>query len=285
MQFTITREQPATGGRSRTNREEMAPLFDGEGADGKGLEVEPEELVDVSPSEAWPWVSDENVSTWGIQVASVKLVTVPFAALDSQAAKEAGSGAGGVAIWPFSNRHLPFSDQRDSEGELIIDAGPDTFDARWAHFLRMYPQYFENGIPTHGGTEVMTAVAAADEHFMEEFGDRSRAERPKRARILHTDGLLKDAKAFRRYLADATPVLDDKVSARTPLGNHKDWDEAWLACIYGEEGGEARKAYEQYLELAADHPWIHPVYFSDVTNSEEIAEDIAYLAVPVHPAA
>ena len=69
------------------------------------------------------------------------------------------------------------------------------------------------------------------------------------------------------------------------LGQHGEWDEAWIVAIYGEEGGESRQAYEQYVEIARDHPWIHPVYFSNVMNPDETAEDIAYLAVPVNPAA
>jgi hypothetical protein len=286
----IDRDQPTTGGPSRTNREEMAPLFDGAGEDGAGIEVEPEQLVDVSPSLAWPWVSDEKVRTWEIELASVKGITEPFAVMDSQAAAEqaraggAAEAAGGVATWPFSNKYLPLSDQRDDEGEEIIDVNPSNFDARWAHFLRMYPRYFENGVPTHGGTEIMTAVRAADEHFMEEFGERPRGKRPKRARIVHTDGLLKDADKFRTYLSQAKPVTD-AASSVTQLGSHGEWDEAWLIAIYGEEGGESREAYQQYVELARDHSWIHPVYFASVMNGAEAAEDIAYLAVPLHPAA
>jgi hypothetical protein len=292
MKFSIERGEPTTGGPSRTSREEMAPLFDGTGAEGEGVEAEPEQDVDVSPSLAWPWDSDPSMMTWNVLVPSVKGVTEPFAAMDSQAAAEqqrAGSklavAAGGVATFPFSNRYLPLSDQRDDEGDLIIDVNPANFDERWAHFLRMYPRYFENGLPTHGGTVAMEAMAAADEHFMDEFGKRPRAKRPKRPRILHTDGLLQDAKDFLRYLSQAKAVDDPATSTVTPLGQHGEWDEAWIVAIYGEEGGEGHKAYEQYVGLAKHAPWIHPVYFANVMSGDEAAEDIAYLAVPVNPAA
>jgi hypothetical protein len=283
MKIEITRSEPSTGGPNRTKREEMAPLFDGPEA-----EVEPEQYVDVSPSEAWPWDSNPQMCTWLVQIPSVKGVTEPFALLDSQAAAEraragadAAQAAGGVATYPFSNVYLPLSDQRDDEGDLIIDLNPDNFDQRWAHFLSMYtPRYFENGMPAHGGTMIMSAVEAGDEHFMDELGSRPRAARPKRARMVHTDGLLKDADKFRRYLEQAKPVTDLNASTRTPLGSHGEWDEAWLIAIYGEEGGEGRAAYRQYSELAKDHPWIHLVYFENVVNGAEASEDIAYLAVP-----
>lgn len=287
MKIEITRSEPSTGGPNRTRREEMAPLFDGEGHDGSGVEVEPEQYVDVSPSLAWPWEMNPQMCTWLVLVPSVKGITEPFALMDSQAAAEqaraggnAEAAAGGVASYPFSNRYLPLSDQRDDEGELIIDLNPANFDQRWAHFLSMYPQYFENGLPMHGGTEIMAAVEAGDEHFMDELGKRPRNKRPKRARIAHTDGLLSDEAKFRRYLSQAKPVTDLAVSTKTPLGSHGEWDEAWIVAIYGEEGGDGRKAYRQYAELAKDHPWIHPVYFANVMNAAEASEDIAYLAVP-----
>jgi hypothetical protein len=279
----IVRTEPDSGGPSRTNRQEMAPLFD-----GKDAQIEPEQYVDVSPSEAWPWDSNPSVSTWSVQIPSVKGITEPFAVMDSQAATEqtragaagAAEAAGGVATYPFSSQYLPLSDQRDDEGDLIIDVNPGNFDTRWAHFLAMYPRFFEHGLPTHGGTAIMTAVSAGDEHFMDEFGARPRDQRPTRARIAHTDGLLADEAEFRRYLSQAKPVSDPGTSTVTPLGSHGEWNEAWVIAIYGEEGGDGHKAYEQYVALAKDHPWVHPVYFASVMSADETTEDLAYLAVP-----
>jgi hypothetical protein len=261
----------------------MAPLFNGAKA-----EVNPEAYVDVSPSEAWPWQTDQDMCTWNVQIPSVRAVTVPFALLDSQAENEqqvaaslVDASAGGVEIWPFSDKHLAFSDKRDPEGNLIIDANPVNFDERWAYFLSIHPRYFDNGLPGYGGTNIMTAVSASDDHFMREFGGKTRSERPVRARMVHTDGLLKDADKFRAYLAMAAPVRSPEVSTVISLGNHKEWEEAWIIAIYGEEGGEGHRAYEQYREIAQDHPWIHPVYFASVVNPDEAAEDVAYLTVPV----
>jgi hypothetical protein len=50
--------------------------------------------------------------------------------------------------------------------------------------------------------------------------------------------------------------------------------------IFGEEGGAGHAAYEQYVKLAKDHPWIHPYYFAGVTNGLEVAEDMATAGVP-----
>jgi hypothetical protein len=277
----IIRTEPDTGGPNRTARQEMAPLFD-----GKDAEVEPEQYVDVSPSEAWPWDSSPSVTTWSVQIPSVKGITEPFAVMDSQAAAEQARGggaaeaAGGVATYPFSSRYLPLSDRRDDEGKLIIDVNPGNFDQRWGYFLALYPQFFEGGLPAHGGTVAMAAIKAGDDHFMDEFAERPRDKRPTRARIVHTDGLLSDEVEFRQYLSQAKPVSDPGTSTVTPLGSHGEWNEAWVIAIYGEEGGDGHKAYEQYVALAKDYPWVHPVYFAGVMNADETTEDLAYLAVP-----
>jgi hypothetical protein len=288
----ITLDQPRTGGDNRTERPAES-LFNGPGEEGTGVEVEAEQIIDVSPSEAWPWRINPSINTWQVQMRAVKGILVPFAMMDSQAAREAAragadvaEAAGGVASYPFSDKYLPLSDRRDDEGDRIIDVNPDNFDERWAHFLTLYPDHFEKGLPTHGGTQVMSAVEASDMHFLGtakepgEFFSRPRGKRPKRARILHTDGLLKDAAKFRAYLAQATAVEDSTTSTVTPLGRHGEWDEAWIIAIYGEEGGEGHQAYEQYVDLAKDHPWIHPLYFENVMNGDEAAEDVALLAVP-----
>lgn len=262
----ITRTEDATGGPNRTPREEIVPLFTGP------EEVNPEQLIDCSQSEGWAWQSDPRQNTWGIQQQAVRALTEPFAALDSQAAREAGSGAGGTEMWPFCHVYLPFSDARDSEGDRIIDAGPKNFDERFAYFMSLYPQIFRNGIPVAGGTEAMEAVIASDDHFMQEFGGRPYAKRPIRGRIMHTDGELNDAEKFQHYLASAT--------LENGFGRHGEWREAWAVAIYGESNGGGHQAYEQYLAIAETHPWVHPYYFEGVTNSQEIAEDMAIATVP-----
>jgi hypothetical protein len=271
----ITRDQVPTGGPDRTPREEIKPLVTG------NREVNPEGYVDCSPSEGWPW-KHKPTNTWAIQSASIKGFTEPFAMLDSQAGTTDAASAGGVEMWPFSDVFLPLSDQRDEDGELIIDVNPNNFDTRMAAFVRLHRDHFNrDGLPEYGGTEIMEAVRAGDEHFMgDEFGKRARDDRPLRVRVAWTDGLLNDARQFQAYLSQATAVTDPRVSPTTSIGRHGDWDEIWLIAIFGEEGGDGHAAYQQYVELAKDHPWIHPVYFEDVINGGEISEDMALMAVP-----
>lgn len=260
----ITRTETETGTENRTPREEIVPLFTKQ-------KVNPEQLIDCSQSQSFPWTTKRGMTTWQIQMPAVKAITVPFTALDSAAEAEAGTGAGGTEMWPFAHVHLPWSNKRDTEGELIIDAGPDNFDERFVYFMSLYPQIFQGGAPMAGGTEVMQAVRSSDDHFLDEFGKNAEEVR---ARILHTDGLLNDEATFLSYLRKGT--LDQA----TGFGVHDGWREAWAVVIYGEAGGGGKAAHEQYQAIAADHPWVHPYYFEGVTNPDEIAEDIAIATIP-----
>lgn len=266
----ITRTEKPTGGANRTRREEIVPLFTGQ------REVEPECYLDCSESEGWPWESNESLSTWPIQLDALRGFIVPFEELDSQAAEEQAGGSdeqGGVYVYPFSNQFLPIG-KGDDDGDL----NSSNFDRKMGAFIK---KYFDRQGNPRGGTEIMTAVRAGDAHFMNEFGPDAdepvaRDERPVRARVVWTDGQLNDADAFQRYLAQAT--LSDE-----GFGSHGEWDEVWAVAIIGEPGSDAGKAaYDQYVRLAKDHPWIHPYYFEGVTNPGEIAEDMAVAAVPVN---
>lgn len=271
----ITRDQERTGGMDRTPREEIVSLFTGR------RPVEPEQYKDCSQSEGWAWLSNPQACTFKVQLGAMKDFGRPFAQLDSQAGAE--KGGGGIATYPFNNAYLPLSDRRDEDDELIIDLNPDNFDERIAYFLSMYPQLFKNGIPVAGGTEVMGAVQAGDEHYMGEFGSKARTARPIRGRVLWTDGMLNDAAAFTRYLEAATPGTGDSAG----LGVHGEWDEAWAVAILGEGAGEdgqdhGKAAFDQYAALRGQYPWIHPYYFQGVANPKEVAEDMAIAVVPLH---
>jgi len=124
----------------------------------------------------------------------------------------------------------------------------------------------------------MEAIRAGDAHYIGEFGDKPRAERPVRARVVWTDGMLHDAAAYRRYLEQATLSPEG-------YGSHGEWDEAWAVAITGEgqlsDGiNPGKDAYQQYAKLAKDHSWIHAYYFERVANPDEIAEDMAVAVVP-----
>ncbi len=268
----IERTEPNTGGPNRTRREEIRPLLTGT----RGFE--PEQYPDCSPSEGWPWKARPEINTWTVQLASMKGFTVPFAALDTEAANE--KEAGGVATYPFSDVYLPLSNKKDEDGELIIDVNPSNFDQRIKEFIQLHSQNFENGLPRYGGTVLMEALVAGDEHFMEEFGEKPLAKRPGRGRVIWTDGLLTDIEQVMAYMAQAKAVDDPTASDVTPVGRHGDWDEVIVVAIFGEEGGDGHQAYEQYVQFAKTHPWAHPLYFENVISGDEIAEDMAYAVVP-----
>jgi hypothetical protein len=264
----IVRTEVPTGGPNRTRREEIVPLNTGK------REVEPECYLDCSQSEGWPWDSNPAVCTWDVQAEAARQFLVPFEALDSQAADEQAGGSdekGGVYFYPFSNVFQPVG-EGDGDGDL----NSSNWDRKMTAFAR---KYFDGNGKPQGGTEIMAAIRAGDAHFMDEFGpggenEAPRAARPVRARVVWTDGALTDAAAFRSYLAQAVPGAGG-------YGSHGEWDEVWAVAIIGEEGGGGHAAYDQYVTLAKDHPWIHPYYFEAVANPAEVAEDMALAVVPV----
>jgi hypothetical protein len=258
----IVRTEQPTGTGNRTRREEIVPLLTGT------REAEPEMYLDCSESEGWAWDSNPNASTWDIQLEAVKNFIAPFEVLDSQAAEEQSGGddeKGGVYCYPFSNNFQPIG-HGDDDGDL----NSTNFDRKIGDFIK---KYFDRQGKPRGGTEIMTAIRAGDKHFLGEFRDEPRNERPVRARVVWTDGALNDADAFRAYLGQATPSDEG-------FGSHGEWDEVWAVAISGEAGGGGKEAYDQYLELSKNHPWIHAYYFEGVVNPAEIAEDMAVAVVP-----
>jgi hypothetical protein len=262
----IVRTEAATGGPSRTRREEIVPLNTGT------REVEPECYLDCSESEGWPWDSNPAVCTWDIQEEAARQFIAPFEDLDSQAADEQADGSdddGGVYFYPFSNVFQPMG-KGDDDGDLN--------SSNWQRKMDAFKgAYFKGGKP-QGGTEIMAAIRAGDAHFTDEFGpggenEAPRGERPVRARVVWTDGALSDARAFQSYLAQAT-------AGQGGYGVHGEWDEVWAVAIIGEEGGGGQAAYQQYASLAKDHPWVHAYYFAGVANPAEVSEDMAIAVVP-----
>jgi hypothetical protein len=270
----IDRTELTTGGKDRTKREEdIVSLFKA------GQEMEPEQYWDISASTGWAWLKNPELCTFTITAGAIKGFLEPFAILDSQKGKE--SEGGGVATYPFNNQYVPLSDKRDEEGELIIDMNPSNADERIAYFMSLYPQLFQGGKPVAGGTEAMSAIEAGDEHFMDEFGDRKFSDRPFRGRVFWSDGILNDIAKVRRYLSQAK--LGEGPTAG--YGDHGQWIEAWAVGILGEgpdeDGNDPGKdAYNQFQDLAKDHPWIHSYYFQGVKNGAEISEDMAIAVVP-----
>jgi hypothetical protein len=263
-QVKIVREEQDTGGPNRTPREEIVPLVTGK----RG--AEPEFYLDCSESEIWPWDSDPSKNTWSIQLEALRQCIVPFEIMDTEAAEEQAGGSdemGGVYTYPFNHEFVPMGDGDDGG-----DLNSANFQRKMDAFIRKY------GVPG-GGTKIMSAIKAADDHFLGEFGPGGEEEqpvgsRPIRVRVVWTDGALKDEKEFRNYLNAA------KLDKETGLGDHGEWLETWAVAIIGEEGGGGHEAHRQYQAVAKDHPWVHSYYFANVVNPSEIAEDMAVATVP-----
>lgn len=273
--MTIEREETPSGGKERTPRKEITPLNTEDRTGGR--EVEPEMYLDASPSEGWQWDSDPSQCTWIVQLYAARGLVVPFEALDSQAAGEQAGGSdeeGGVYAYPFSHKFFPIG-EGDDDGDLN--------SSNWSRKMTAFAGTYFGGKDRpgeYGGTKIMSAVQAADKHFMGEFGpggenEKPRDERPVRARVVFTDGALQDAVAFRSYLEQAT------LDKATGYGQHGDWDEVWAIAIIGPDGDAGgQQAYKMYQDVAKDHPQVHPYYFPGVVNSDEIAEDMAVAVVP-----
>lgn len=282
MQFymTVNRDQPATGGPKRTGRQEIAPLVRRQELEPLGIEAEPEDYPDASPSVMWPWQSNPGIRTWDIEVAVLKEGLGPFAAMDSQAGKPGDEG--GVFCYPFSNKYLQMGKDLD-DGDL----NPGNVDQKLAEWVaRHWGPRAAGPDDQYGGTNIMAAVRAADERFClgkkAEFRDRAPGDRPLRIRRVLTDGALQDEDAFISYLEQATLFSHPALGPSAPAwGDHGQWREVWAIAILGEDSdGSAAHAYQQYLGLQKKFPWIHPYFFQKVEAAAEIAEDLAMATVP-----
>lgn len=241
----IDRTETDTGGPQRTRREEIVPVFTGSD------EVEPDMMVDCSESESWEIAEGSRTSRWGVQLEAVRQFVAGAEALDSQAVAEQAGGSdekGGIYTAFFNNQLI------------TIGQGDDDGDLNTANFDRKV-----KGISPGGGTKIMPASDYLDGHYLDEFGDRPVAGRPKRARVVWTDGELRDAAQFGRRLAE----------------DHADkWPaEHWFIAILG-HGDEHDATLTQYQAIAATHPAVHVYSFQEVTNPAEIAEDVAIAVLP-----
>lgn len=281
MQYmTINRDQPTTGGKGRTERAEITQLVRRQELEPLGIEAEPEDYLDASPSMMWPWKGNPGICTWDVARGVLKEGLGPFAAMDSQGKNE--EGGGGVFCYPFSNKYLQMGKDAD-DGDL----NPVNFDQKMNEWIKRHWGRDATGPhPEYGGTRIMSAIAAADDRFClgkkSEFRDRPVAKRPLRVRRTTTDGGLQDEAEFIEYMEQATLfVHPDENPAAPAWGNHGEWLEVWAVAILGEDSdGKASEAYQQYVGLRERFPWIHPYFFQKVSAVGEIVEDLAVATVP-----
>jgi hypothetical protein len=260
----IIRTEPQTGGPQRTPREEIVPVFTASD------EVEPDMLFDCSGSMQWETAPPQGSAPnrWTVMCDAMRQVVGAAEALDSQAAQEQSEGSdekGGLYAAGFNH------------GLVIVGAGngnpdeDDDGDLNTANFERkMKAVAGRYGVPD-GGTKIMPAVRYLDGHYLAEFSETEDgapvpvSARPKRARVVFTDGELKDAPEFGARIAE----------------DHADrWPaEHWFIAVLG-HGEEHDATLRQYQETARKHPNVHVYSFDQVTNPGEVAEDMAIAVLP-----
>jgi hypothetical protein len=269
----IERTEATTGGPKRTPREEIVPLI----TVARGSE--PEGYWDMSQSTGWEVAPPEGSqpSRYTVMKGAIQGFIIPFEQLDTEAAKEQAEGdddKGGVYFYPFNHQFLPIG-EGDDDGDL----NSANFAEKMGAFER---NYFVNGLP-QGGTKIMEAIRAGDQHFFGtkrepgEFFDKPRAERPIRLRTVWTDGELKDHDAFAKYM-EGSKVDENNIGVRA------DWDEVWAVAVFG-YGQDHDAVLRQYQDLAKKHANIHVYSFDQVRNPDEVAEDMAIAALPQAEAA
>lgn len=249
MKVNIERTEPTSGGPSRTPRENIEPVFH------ESDEVEPDLLLDCSSSEGWADTAAPGKTVWEVQMDAAKQLIAAAESLDSQAAAEqaGGSDEKGGLYTAFFGSGLVKVGTGDDDGDL----NSSNFD----HKVGAIKVQGDNGpvsLP-YGGTYIMDSCKYLDEHYLDEFGDRPVAERPKRARVVFTDGAMRDYQEFGHRLEQA---------------NH-DWpQEEWFVAILG-HGDDHDATLRLYRGIAEKHHNVHVYSFDQVSNAAEIAEDMA----------
>jgi hypothetical protein len=150
-----------------------------------GVEKEPVALVDTSGSMSWPVAEGSSTRRMDVVGEAMGILVKHLEAEDSQAAAEQADGdddKGGLLV------HL-FSDHATELGDL----NSSNWREKW------------NTIQWGGGTRIMSAWEAAQNDYLEEFGDVPALDRPALLTLVITDGEAQDADQFIKVLEQAGP--------------------------------------------------------------------------------
>jgi hypothetical protein len=148
-----------------------------------GVEREPIALIDTSGSMDWPAAHGSHVKRRDLVGEAMGLLVAHLEGQDSQAADEQAQGGtelGGLLTYGFASD--------------VTDLG-DLNSANWKHKW--------GDVQWGGGTAIMPAWEAAQESYMEEFGEVATIDRPALLTLVITDGEATDAEAFGKVLAAA----------------------------------------------------------------------------------
>jgi len=206
----------------------------------KGQDREVIVLLDTSESMGWEAADGSQVTRWQVVSEAMPLFVAALEAEDSQAAAEQAGGSdelGGLLIHGFSNLHTELGDFNSSN-----------FSRKWQN------------IRVGGGTTIMPAWRAAQEDYMEEFGDLDALDRPALLTLVITDGEATDAAQFADVLKNAK------------AGRY------FAVAIVG-HGEEHDRTLRSYLQAAQANPkHVALVSFDSVTNPQDLARDLIMLA-------
>lgn len=197
-------------------------------------------LLDTSGSMEWEAADGSSISRWSVVSEAMPLFVTALENEDSAAAGEQAGGSdenGGLLIHGFSNIHTELGDFNSS------------------NFARKWP-----AIRVGGGTTIMPAWKAAQEDYMEEFGEIDAMDRPALLTLVITDGEASDAAAFEQVLEGAKA---GRYFAVAIVG-------------HGEEHDKTLASYEGAAQSNPKHVTV--VSFDSVTNPREVAADLITLA-------
>lgn len=197
-------------------------------------------LLDTSGSMEWEAANGSQVSRWGVVSEALPAFVIALEGQDSEAAAEQAGGSdelGGLLIHGFSNIHTELGDFNSS------------------NMLRKFAN-----IQVGGGTTIMPAWRAAQDDYMEEFGDRDAFDRPALLTLVITDGEATDAKQF------------EDVLLKAGVGRY------FAVAIVG-HGDEHDKTLASYKKAADANPkHVTVLSFDSVTSPKVLADDLILLA-------
>jgi len=197
-------------------------------------------LLDTSGSMEWEAADGSPITRWQVISEAMPLFVSALEAEDSAAVEEQASGSdekGGLLIHGFSNLHTELGDFNSS------------------NFGRKWPQ-----IQVGGGTTIMPEWRAAQEDYMEEFGDIDAMDRPALLTLVITDGEATDAAEFGEVLKNAKT---GRYFAVAIVG-------------HGEDHDKTLRSYQDATQSNPKHVTV--VSFDSVTNPRDLASDLIVLA-------
>lgn len=197
-------------------------------------------LLDTSDSMNWEAAEGSNVSRWSVVTEALPAFVAALENQDTEAAAEQAGGddeKGGLLIHGFSNIHTELGDFNTSN------------IARRMQSIRV-----------GGGTTIMPAWRAAQEDYMEEFGDRDALDRPALLTLVITDGEATDAADFGQVLSKAGV---GRYFAVAVVGHGRDHD-------------KTLRSYQAAADANPKH--VALMSFDSVTNPKTLADDLILLA-------